>query len=571
MNLEHLVEQFELVTNTEEGLVKLRKVILNQAVGGNLTKQDPKDEPAEKLLERIEAERQRRYEIGDIRKPKNIEPFNQESIPYELPNSWVWANLGDVILEIYGGSTPSKSNPSFWEGDICWASVKDLDDDEIYLKSTQDKITEKGLEETKFVPAGNVIVCTRMGLGKINLNTVDTTINQDLKSIILPGELSQLYFYYYYKSLNIVGSGMTVSGIKQSELLRLPFALPSKEEQQRIVQKIETLFSQVDELEQKVQQDRQVDERLQVAVLDDLQSAETPEASKQSWQRLTDHFEQIYHKPEHIDQLKQAILNEAVRGRLVPQDPNDEPAVKLLERIKEEKQRLYEAGEIRKPKDLDPVSDDEMPYELPNQWCWARIGTACSISGGKRVPKGYSLQDAPTPYIYIRVTDMKEGTVLDGDLKYISKEVKSQISKYTISKDDLYITIAGTIGDVGSIPEEFDGMNLTENAAKIQLYLLNKDYLQKVLNSPVVQTQFFEKVNKMAQPKLALKRIRSTIFPLPPLEEQERIIEKVEELFTWCDDLKDKLSRSQQTDQRLLEALVNGHGEDEQVDSEGKS
>src|SRR5699024_1233863 len=151
------------------------------------------------------------------------------------------------------------------------------------------------------------------------------------------------------------------------------------EEQQRIVQKIETLFSQVEELEQKVEQDRAVDERLQVAVLDDLQRAETPEASRQSWQHLTDHFEQIYRKTEHIDQLKQAILNEAVRGRLVPQDPNDEPAEQLLERIKEEKNRLHDEGEIRKPKNLDPIYNDEKLYELPEGWCWCRFGSVIEL------------------------------------------------------------------------------------------------------------------------------------------------------------------------------------------------
>lgn len=562
MNLEQLIDQFELVTDTEEGLAKLRKVVLNQAVRGNLTKSDPDDKPGEKLLERIEAKRQSLYEIGEIRKPKSIEPGDQESILYDLPQSWIWCNLGDVILEIYGGSTPSKSNPRFWEGDIYWASVKDLDDESIYLESTLDKITEEGLNETKFVPAGNVIVCTRMGLGKINLNTVDTTINQDLKSIILPDELLKLYFYYYYKSLEIKGSGMTVSGIKQSELLRLPFALPSKNEQKRIVKKIETFFSQVDELEQKVHQDREVDERLQVAVLDDLQRAETPEASRQSWKRLTDHFEQIYRKPEHIEQLKQAILNEAVRGRLVPRDPNDEPAEKLLERIKEEKQRLYKEGEIRKPKDLPEIADEEIPYELPEGWTWCRFGkTALQISDVNHKMPDEVKKGIP----YVSPSDFYGSNEIDfAGAKKISQKSFDELSKKIRPElNDLIFPRYGTIGVKNRLVNTEIDFLASYSCAIIKNLkgYIDPKYTYYYSVSPLIQADIELHTNKTTQPNVGINSIKEFRFPLPPYTEQNRIVNRIEEFFIWCDDLKVKLSRAQQTDQRLLEALVNGHAE----------
>jgi type I restriction enzyme S subunit len=564
------MDEFELVTDTEEGLEQLKKLILNLAVRGKLTKQDSHDEPAEKLLRKVNTVKQRLYKTGKIRKPKKIEDTSSSEFPFEIPNNWVWTKLvRTCYFEL--GKTPRTKNSKYWDRDgIKWASISDLPE-RGFIKDTDRKVSKEAVRKVfkkEPVPEGTLLMSFKLSIGKVAITQVPLYHNEAIISFkILPKSLKAFYFWFL-PLLSV--QGKTKGAIKgntlnSTTLRNLYIPLPPLEEQQRIVQKIESLFAQVHELEQKVRRDRTLEGHLQVAVLDDLQQAQTPEASKQSWQRITAHFKQNYRKPEHIDQLKQAILNEAVRGRLVLQNPNDEPAEHLLECIIEEKQRLYEKGEIRKPKELPEITEEEIPYKLPDGWCWCRIGSTCSISGGKRVPKGFSLQNKPTPYIYIRVTDMKDGTIIDNGLKYISEEVKSRIAKYTISKNDLYITIAGTIGDVGSVPEKFDEMNLTENAAKIKFYLLNKYYLKRALNSPVVQAQFLKKVNKMAQPKLALKRIRSTVFPLPPLQEQKRIIQKIDELFTWCDNLKTNLIHSQQTDRELLEAFVNEKPDDEEV------
>ena len=187
------------------------------------------------------------------------------------------------------------------------------------------------------------------------------------------------------------------------------------------------------------------------------------------------------------DQLRKSILQQAIQGKLVPQDPNDEPASVLLERIREEKARLVEEKKIKKEKNPSVIFkgednsyyekftlsgevkciDEEIPFEIPNGWEWCRLGDITSITGGKRVPVGYSLTNQNTGYKYIRVADMKQYSVRNNDVHYISKEIYSLIKNYTISKDDLYITVAGTIGVVGEIPIEFDGANLTENANKI--------------------------------------------------------------------------------------------------------
>jgi type I restriction enzyme S subunit len=178
------------------------------------------------------------------------------------------------------------------------------------------------------------------------------------------------------------------------------------------------------------------------------------------------------------------------------------------------------------------------------------------VQGGKRLPNGAALLETPTPHIYIRVTDMKDGTVSENGLLYLSPEVQRQISRYIINKEDLYITIAGTIGDVGVIPDSLDGQNLTENAAKLVFRILDKRFLQLALSSDFVQAQFLEKTKQMAQPKLALKRIAGAKFCLPPLAEQHRIVAKVDELMAICDALKARLTDAQTTQIHLADAIV---------------
>ena len=249
--------------------------------------------------------------------------------------------------------------------------------------------------------------------------------------------------------------------------------------------------------------------------------------------------------------LRQKILDLAIRGKLVPQDPNDEPASVLLERIRQQKQQMVKDGKL-KPKDIKKDSvifvgednlhyekfadgsvkciEDEIPFDLPEGWAWSRIRDIASVKGGKRLPKGMSFSSCRTSHAYIRVTDMKNHSVNTDDLKYITEEVFLQIKNYTISKDDLYVTIAGTIGVTGEVPAELDGMNLTENAVKVTDIQINKAFLCLVLQSEFVQQQFQDKTHQVAMPKLALERILSTLIPVCSITVQSGIVSKFGEV-----------------------------------------
>ena len=264
--------------------------------------------------------------------------------------------------------------------------------------------------------------------------------------------------------------------------------------------------------------------------------------------------------------LRQKILDLAIHGKLVPQDPNDEPASVLLQRIREEKERLIKEGKIKKGKKSVKTSDtahyENVPFEVPESWEWTNLGEICSIKGGKRVPKGMSFSKEKTEHIYLRVTNMKLNTIVLDDLKYISNEVYSLIKNYTISSSDLYLTIAGTIGSVGIIPQEVDGMNLTENAAKLTNIACDKKYLLYALQSTVTQEHFTSKFHQVAQPKLSIETASSANIPLPPLSEQRRIVAEIERWFSLIDIIESNKASLQttvkQAKSKILDLAIHG-------------
>ena len=171
------------------------------------------------------------------------------------------------------------------------------------------------------------------------------------------------------------------------------------------------------------------------------------------------------------------------------------------------------------------------PWELPEGWVWTTLGSVCSIKGGKRIPKGKTFSKDKTAHVYIRVTDMKNGSVDMADLKYIDEDVYEEIRRYTIEKDDLYLTIAGTIGKVGEIPDALHGMNLTENAARLTEIVCDKRYLMYSLMTDLAQNHFSLRFHQVAQPKLSIETSSSTLIAMPPLAEQKRIVRAIENIF----------------------------------------
>lgn len=244
----------QIGTKKEEALSiirSMRQTALQDAIMGVLVEQEDTDEPASVLYEKIQTEKEQMVKDKKMKKEKPLPAIDEDEIPFEIPESWKWVRLGNIILSIFGGGTPSKAITSYWNGDIPWATVKDISDRDTQLYSTIDFITEDGFNNCsgQMVSKGDIIVITRMGLGRAVISCIDTAINQDLKGIKLPKQLNSKYFLNAYKSISIKGTGTTVKGIKQSSLLNACIPLPPLNEQNRIVEKLDEILAICDQME----------------------------------------------------------------------------------------------------------------------------------------------------------------------------------------------------------------------------------------------------------------------------------------------------------------------------------
>ena len=250
-------------------------------------------------------------------------------------------------------------------------------------------------------------------------------------------------------------------------------------------------------------------------------------------------------------ELKSSILQLAIQGRLVEQRPEEGTGEELYQQIQAEKKRLIQEGKIKKEKPLPEIAEDEVPFDIPEGWKWVRLGDVASVLGGKRIPAGRTLTTENTGYKYIRVSDMKNGSVSIDSLLYVPSDIYPSISRYIINKEDVYITVAGTIGRVGKIPQQIDGSNLTENADRLVFQFLDQDWLIRCLESQLIQQQIIDATTKVGQPKLAIKRIQELLLPLPPVAEQKRIVAKIEELLPYLDRYKKAWNRLEEFNRRF--------------------
>ena len=440
-----------------------------------------------------------------------------DEVPFDIPDSWEWVRLGSIVYN-RGQITPST--------DFCYIDIGSIDNKNQKLNPTDTVIApdKAPSRARKLVDKGDVLYSTvRPYLH--NMCIVDRDFScipiasTGFAVLTCHAELCNKFLLYYmmspdfdaYANNTDNAKGVAYPAINDDRLYKALIPIPPLGEQFRIVSAIESVDASIRDYGVK----------------------------EEALRALNGSF------PES---LKKSILQEAVQGKLVPQDPSDEPAEALLERIREEKQRLIKEGKIKKDKHesvifrrdnshyekLDGVErciDNELPFEIPENWCWCRLGTIAAVLGGKRIPAGRKLTEYNTGHVYIRVSDMTDGGVSTDRLMYVPEDIYPSISRYIINKADVFITVAGTIGRVGKIPDELDGANLTENADRLILAGVNQDWLIKVLQSGMIQEQIAEATTQVGQPKLAIARIERFLIPLPPLAEQHRIVRRIEELL----------------------------------------
>ena len=546
------------------GIKKLRELILELAVRGKLVPQDPNDEPASELLKRIAKERDELVKSKVIRKPKALGKIEITNTPFDLPDGWEWCYLND-IGDWGAGATPSRSNSKYYNGDIPWFKSGELSSD--FISDSEEKITEFALQECSLREnkVGDVLIAMYGAtIGKTSILNVRGTTNQAVCACTPYSGVSNIYLLTLLKAYKRIFIGMGAGGaqpnISREKLIATVFALPPKAEQNRIICKVDELMSLCEHLEQESLTSLDAHQQLVETLLATLTDSQNAEEFAENWERINQHFDTLFTTETSIEALKQTILQLAVMGKLVPQDPNDEPASELLKRIEQEKAQLVKEGKIKKQKPLPPVSDEEKPFHLPHGWEWCRFEDIVDIQSG--ITKGRNLLGRELISVpYLRVANVQRGYLDLSEIKTIEIPADEK-DKYHVKSNDLLITEGGDWDTVGrtAIWTESSFYVANQNhvfKARPIINELNVKWLETFMNS-FVSRNYFAGASKQTTNLASINKtqLRGCFIALPPISETSRILDQYISLLNVCDGLKSRLQSAQQTQLHLADALT---------------
>lgn len=514
---------------------QLKNSILQMAVSGKLVPQDPNDEPASVLLERIRKEKEQLIKEGKIKKEKNPSyifrgadntPYEKvgknepvsiaEEVPFEIPESWEWCRLGDIFYH----NTGKALNASNQSGQLLkYITTSNLYWNRFELDSLRQMYFTDAEIEKCTATKGDLLVCEGGDIGRAAIWPLEYDIRiqnhiHRLRAYVPVCTEYYYYIFYLYKHVGwIGGKGIGIQGLSANALHSLLFPLPPIKEQQRIVEKI----SQIEPY------------------------AEKYESTESKLAALNSGF------PE---QLRKSILQLAIQGKLVPQDPNDEPASVLLERIRTEKERLIKDGKIKRDKNESVIYrrdnshyekrgktevciDEEILFDTPKSWQWVRLSSVCSLitDGEHKTPQRVSSFQG---YYLLSARNIRDGSLALDDVDYVDATEYENISKRcNPQRNDILISYSGSVGRVCRV-EDNNNYVMVRSAAMVSPILVNSEFLMYSLQSGIVQTQIKEKTKQTAQANLFQGAIRELLLPVPPVNEQNRICEAIVPLLKLC-------------------------------------
>lgn len=547
------------------GIKKLRELILELAVRGKLVPQDPRDEPASELLKNIAAERAEIATKGKTRKPDVLHNIYDGDVPFKQPVGWEWALMGDICeIERGGSPRPIKSYITESEDGLNWIKIGDTDIGGKYITKTAEKIRPEGLSKTRQVYPGDFLLTNSMSFGRPYITEIKGCIHDGWLRISPPTSINKDYLYNLLSSPFIVrsfkksASGAVVMNLNADKVRETVVAIPPTREQHRIVAKVDELMLLCDQLEQQTEDSIDAHATLVDVLLSTLTNSANADELAQNWARVAEHFDTLFTTEQSIDALKQTILQLAVMGKLVPQNLDDEPASVLLEKIATEKANLVKEGKIKKQKLLPTISKNERPFELPNGWECYRLGEMLTKLGSGSTPRGGSSAYVSKGIPFLRSQNVwNEGLKLD-DIAYIDDKTHISMGNTTVYPGDILLNITGaSLGRSVIFPNMYPEGNVSQHVTIIRLVEPSMTpFLQLCIRSPLIQKFVWGRQVGMAIEGLSKKVLELFEMPIPPLAEQHRIVAKVDELFEICEQLKNKLQQSQQTQVHLTDALV---------------
>ena len=554
MSLDLLFPNFETLIRTPEDVARLNEAILQLAVQGKLVPQDPADEPASELLKRIREQRRRLVEAGKAVDTKPLPPISAKQVHQEIAKNWKWVRLAEIAEVIMGQSPPGDSYNSDGEGVPLINGPVEFSSGP-FGETQKTKFTTT---PTKMCQSGDLLVCVRGSTtGRTNIAAFDACIGRGVAAI--RAYVSQEYLNNFILSQRQIiydlGTGSTFPSVSQDRIRELLVPLPPLAEQRRIVAKVESLFAQTRALEAKLRQ-AQVDiVTVNRAALNRLSVAADDDAFASAWATVRDAFDLLYDDPRNVAELRQAILQLAVQGKLVPQDPADEQASELLKRIRAEKRRLVKEGKLREEKSTVLPSASEVLFVLPKAWQWVRLGQIADHRLGKMLDQ-HKNKGVLRPYV--RNLNVQWKRVDLSDIQEMRFE-EAELDEYQLIKGDLLMCEGGEPGRC-AIWDFSDRQMMFQKAIHrvrplggiVSEYLLY--HLWADANSKRLDAFFTGATIK----HFTGKALANYVCAIPPLAEQRRIVAKVDQLMRQCDALAAGLVRAEGQRRALTAAALHG-------------
>ena len=488
---------------------ELKNSILQLAIQGKLVEQRPEEGTAEELFAQIQEEKQRLIAEKKIKKEKALPEIADEEKPFDIPDSWKWVRLRDICSKITDGTHHSPPNSEV--GKYRYITAKNIKDSGIDLTNIS-YVSQETHEEiySRCNPEQGDILLIKDGAttGVVTVNNLVEAFSM-LSSVALlkKSVFTDAWYVVYalrsdlfYKAIRsqMKGTGITRITLKQIEPIVVP--LPPLAEQKRIVAKIEELLPYIDRYEQ-------------------------------AWSKL-EQFNSRF--PED---MKKSLLQYAIQGKLVEQRPEEGTAEELFAQIQEEKQRLIAEKKIKKEKPLPEITDEEKLFDIPDSWKWVRLTSVASkiTDGEHKTPRRV---DSYYGFYLLSARNIRDGYILLDDVDYVDEEEFNKISlRCNPKRGDILISCSGSVGRC-AVVEDDNLYVMVRSAAMISPVLLNAKFLMHAIQSEIVQKQIRNKTKQTAQANLFQEAIRNLVIPIPPLAEQKRIVEKLEQLLPLCERLK---------------------------------
>ena len=556
-----LLSNLNLLATAPGGVARLRELILTLAVQGKLVPQDPADEPASVLLQKIRAEKDRLIAEGKIKKDKPLVAIADEEKPFELPVGWEWVQLAVLAEQITKGTTPTTFGHGYTQEGVNFVKIENLDRGRLNLAQMTDFISPETHEimSRSQLSAGDVLFSIAGTIGKTAVVLdADLPANTNQALAIIKGAAKHVNQRFLLLALDSFVSnkvkekarGGAMNNISLGDLSELLMTIPPLAEQSRIVARVEELMRLCDALQAKGQLEATQHAQLLSTLLGTLTASATPEELADNWQRVAQHFDLLLDRPQAIDALEQTLLQLAVRGLLVPQDPADEPASVLLQKIRAEKDRLIAEGKIKKDKPLPPVTDEEKPFELPVGWEWVPLQYVGYAQTG-------TTPDKKNPAFYgSHIPFIKPGDIYPEFVNYdnegLSESGLSDSGRFAPSGSVLMVCI-GTIGKTNIIDR---GCSFNQQINSITPLVCVPEFIALYLRSPEFQLEAWERSSSTTISILNKGKWEEIPLALPPLAEQSRIVTRVTQLRRLCFELRQRLAEREAVQARLAEALV---------------